>query len=151
MGLLKSVVSGRKEVMFESQENIIREISVVKVISEWGRLYKEERLSCAPTNNTNWYANDYTCASLFWRSPTKARIKGTVTRPEYRGFGYGSTMLHYLINKVQEKANELGQSINLESYARNPKWYLANGFTQSRITPWGVTVVEMQVNPIGSN
>ena len=132
--------------MFETPENIIKEISVQQVIQDWGRLYRQERLSCTPTNNTHWYANDFTCASLFWRSSYKARIKGTVTRPEFRGFGYGSTMLHYLINVVQERANELNHTIHLESYARNPKWYLANGFTVDRITPWGVTVVERDIH-----
>ena len=135
--------------MFETPENIIKEITLQEVIRKFGHVYREERLSTAATNNTNWYANDFTCASLFWRTPYKARIKGTVTLPEYRGFGYGSTMLNYLINVVQEKANELGQTIHLESYARNPKWYLANGFTVDRVTQWGVTVVERNIH--GSN
>jgi GNAT superfamily N-acetyltransferase len=135
--------------MFESPENIIKEIPLQEVIRRFGYVYKQEHLSTAATNNTNWYANDFTCASLFWRSSNKARIKGTVTHPEFRGFGYGSAMLNYLINVVQQKANETGQTIHLESYARNPKWYLANGFTVDRVTPWGVTVVEREIH--GSN
>lgn len=132
--------------MFEFPENIIREIPQPEVVKRFGHIYRQERLSCQDMKNTYWYANEFTCASLYWRTPIKARIKGTVTLPEYRGFGYGSTMLHYLITKVQEKANATGQTIHLESYARNPKWYLANGFTVQRVTQWGVTVVEREIH-----
>lgn len=127
--------------MFESPENVIREVELIYVIREFGPFYKEEGLSLAPTHNTSWYANDYAAGSLFWRNETKARIKGTLTRPEYRGFGYGAAMLNHLVSVVQRKADKLGVDIQLESYARNPKWYFANGFELDRITPWGVTVV----------
>lgn len=136
--------------MFETPENVIHEISLQEVIRKFGPVYKEERLSLAATRNTNWYANDYSCASLYWQTPRKARIKGTVTLPEYRGFGYGSTMLQHLITVVERKAQELGQPIQLESYARNPKWYLNNGFSVHRVTPWSVTVVRRVIGN-GSN
>jgi len=127
-------------------KNNIQEISQLEVVQRFGAEYRKEKLSCAPTKETVWFANDYTCASLYWATPTKARIKGTVTRPEYRNQGHGSSMLLYLLENVEAKSNNLGKPIEVESYARNPKWYLDNKFVIKRITPWGVTVVTRIVN-----
>ena len=119
----------------------IQEITQLQVVQRFGTEYKKEKLSCAPTQDTQWFANDFTCASLYWATPTKARIKGTVTRPENRNQGYGSTMLVYLLQYVKQRSTEIGKKIEVESFARNPKWYLDNEFVTKRITPWGVTVV----------
>lgn len=127
--------------MFEAEGNKIKEIEQSEVVKRFGHVYREERLSCTAMKNVNWYANDYACASLNWITPYKVRIKGTVTLPEYRGFGYGSTMLSYLMELIGTTEHE----VKVESYARNPKWYLEHGFEVSRITPWGVTVVVAKV------
>jgi GNAT superfamily N-acetyltransferase len=127
--------------MFEAEENKIKEIDQSEVVKRFGHVYRQESLSCSATKNTYWYANDYACASLYWITPHKVRIKGTVTLPEYRGFGYGSAMLSYLLELIATHDRE----IKIESYARNPKWYLEHGFEVSRITPWGVTVVIKKV------
>jgi len=123
------------------KNNDIKEITQLDVVRNFGAEYRKEKLSCAPTQQTIWFANDYTCASLYWITESKARIKGTVTRQEQRNKGYGSSMLIYLLNYVAQKSVQIGKKIEVESYARNPKWYLDNGFVTKRTTPWGVTVV----------
>ena len=124
---------------------MITKVEHAEVLKRFGRAYYHEKLSCKNIEGAEWFADEYTCASLYWISPNKARIKGTVTLPEYRGLGYGSAMLKYLIEYVQNT----GRNVQIESYARNPKWYLEHGFTVHRTTHWGVTVVRAQIN--GSN
>jgi ribosomal protein S18 acetylase RimI-like enzyme len=130
-------------------EGKIKLISQIEVVERFGHIYKKENLSCAPMDNTYWYANEYTCGSLYWKTPTKVRIKGTVTLPEYRGLGHGNAMLTYLITKAQNMADNFGRHIQIESYARNPKWYLEHGFEIHNVTAWGVTVVKKQLGYVG--
>jgi predicted GNAT family acetyltransferase len=118
-----------------------------EVITKFKSVYAQEKLSCEPTKNTFWFVNEASCAALLVVTPNKFRIKGTVTRPEYRGQGYGSAMLKHLIMTAEVMA--AGQKATIESFAKNPKWYLDNGFKVKRVTKWGVTVVEAELN--GSN
>jgi len=124
---------------------MIQRVKHAEVLKRFGKVYYHEKLSCKEIDGAEWYADEYTCASLYWISENKARIKGTVTLPEYRGFGYGSAMLTYLLQVIRDTQ----RPIMVESYAKNPKWYLEHGFTVHTTTQWGVTVVRAQIN--GSN
>ena len=116
------------------------------VLQRFKRAYAQENLSCAQTSNTLWFANDVACAALVRVTPIKYRIKATLTLPEYRGLGYGGAMLIVLVDSAIMIANREGsKSVIVESFARNPKWYLDNGFTVHRVTQWGVTVVRQEI------
>jgi GNAT superfamily N-acetyltransferase len=124
---------------------MIEQVKHAEVLKRFGKVYYHEKLSCKQIDGAEWYADEYTCASLYWINANKARIKATVTLPEYRGFGYGSAMLTYLLQVISDTQ----RPVMVESYAKNPKWYLEHGFTVHRTTQWGVTVVRAQIN--GSN
>jgi ribosomal protein S18 acetylase RimI-like enzyme len=101
-------------------------------------LYKMENLPSGPVAGGTWYASDGSCAALVKiGNGKKYRIKGTVTAPELRGEGYGDAMLRHLIAMAVERGAEV-----IESYAKEPAWYLRNGFEVNRVTKWGVTVVQ---------
>lgn len=122
----------------------IQRVSHEEAMRQFKYLYRMEKLPSDDVGSADWYASDISCAALVWvdRAHTKARIKGTVTAPEYRGQGAGQRMLQHLIREAV-----LGGATVIESFARDPKWYLANGFVTKRVTKWGVTVVEMHISP----
>jgi GNAT superfamily N-acetyltransferase len=111
-------------------------ISHEEVLKRFKSVYAAEGLSCKDIKNTLWFASENSCAALVLVSAKKVRIKATVTRPEYRGLGYGNAMLLHLINAKES------EGLIIESFAKNPKWYLKNGFTVDRVTKWGVCVVQ---------
>jgi N-acetylglutamate synthase-like GNAT family acetyltransferase len=123
---------------------VIERVTHGEAMRRFKYLYRMEKLPSNNVSSAEWYASDISCAALVWvdRAHTKARIKGTVTAPECRGQGAGQRMLQRLI---LEAVN--GGAKTIESFARDPKWYLANGFKTKRVTKWGVTVVEMHVSP----
>lgn len=116
------------------------------VMQRFKKAYAAEKLSCAQTSDTLWFANEVACAALVRVTPLKYRIKATLTLPEYRGLGYGSAMLKVLIDSAIMIVDRQGdKSVIVESFARNPAWYLDNGFTVHRVTQWGVTVVRQEI------
>lgn len=121
----------------------IQKVSHEEAMRRFKYLYRMEKLPYADVAGAVWYASDVSCAALVWvgTARTTARIKGTVTAPEVRGEGHGSTMLQHLINEAKS-----GGAKRVEVFARNPAWYLRNGFRSLRVTKWGVTVLELQVN-----
>lgn len=118
----------------------ITEVTYEEAMRRFRYLYKMENLPSSPILGATWFANDGSCAALVTVSKDKARIKGTVTAPELRGQGYGDTMLRHLIAEARARGFKV-----IESFARNPKWYLQNGFEVVRVTKWGVTVVSMKL------
>ncbi len=114
----------------------IEPISYEEAMKRFRYLYRMENLPCEPVAGALWFANDGSCAALVKASRTNVRIKGTVTAPELRGQGYGDAMLKHLIQEAKEQGY-----LTIESFARNPAWYLRNGFHVKRVTKWGVTVV----------
>jgi GNAT superfamily N-acetyltransferase len=116
----------------------IQEISYTEAMRQFEYLYKMEKLPSGPVLGGTWYASDGSCAALVKiGNGKKYRIKGTVTAPELRGEGYGDAMLRHLIAMAVERGAEV-----VESYAKEPAWYLRNGFEVKRVTKWGVTVVQ---------
>ena len=105
-------------------------------------LYRMEKLPHEPVASAVWYASDVACGALVWadKGKTLARIKGTVTAPEARGQGHGDALLRHLV--AEAKA---GGAKTLEVFARNPAWYLRNGWSTVRVTKWGVTVLRLQL------
>lgn len=117
-----------------------------EVMKRFKKAYAAEKLSCTQTSDTLWFANEVACAALVRVTPAKYRIKATLTLPAYRGHGYGSAMLKVLIDSAMMLAIKNEQdSVIVESFARDPKWYLANGFEAHRVTQWGVTVVRKEI------
>ena len=114
----------------------IVEVTYEEAMRRFKYLYKMENLPALPVAGATWFANDGSCAALVAASKDKARIKGTVTAPELRGQGYGGRMLLHLIQEAKKRGFKV-----IESFAKDPKWYLANGFEVVRVTKWGVTVV----------
>ena len=114
----------------------IAEVTYEEAMKRFKYLYKMEKLPALPVAGATWFADDGSCAALVAVSKDKARIKGTVTAPELRGQGYGGRMLQHLIQEAQDRGFKV-----IESFAKDPKWYLANGFEVVRVTKWGVTVV----------
>lgn len=124
----------------------VRVIEHDEVIKRFKKGYAAEKLSCTQTSDTLWFANEVACAALVRVTPAKYRIKATLTLPAYRGHGYGGAMLTVLIDMAIILAIRHDQkSVIIESFARNPKWYLDNGFTVKRVTQWGVTVVQKEM------
>lgn len=119
----------------------IEQISYEEAMKRFRYLYRMENLPSAEVAGAFWFANDGSCAALVKVGNGKTwRIKGTVTAPELRGQGYGDAMLRHLIQEATKNGAEV-----IESFARNPKWYLNNGFHVKRVTKWGVTVVSMNL------
>jgi len=114
----------------------IVQISYEEAMKRFRYLYRMENLPAEPVAGATWYANDGSCAALVKASQTNVRIKGTVTSPELRGLGYGDAMLRHLIQEAKEQGY-----LTIEAFARNPAWYLRNGFQVKRLTKWNVTVV----------
>ncbi len=135
--------------------NNIKEITQPEVIEKFGEDYKrlgmfeKDRLSSPATEKTQWFANEFTCAALYWSRQTKVRIKGTITRPEHRAKGHGSSMLLFLLEHIKQKSIEINKKIEVESYASDPDWYLNNGFNVKMKTPWGLTLVSKIIDPRG--
>lgn len=105
-------------------------------------MYRMEKLPHEPVASAVWYANEVACGALVWVGADRkmARIKGTVTAPEARGQGQGDALLRHLIAEALAGGAEV-----VEVYARNPAWYLRNGFTTVRVTKWGVTVLRINL------
>lgn len=119
----------------------ITEVSYEEAMRRFKNLYRMEKLPDKPVSGATWYANDYSCAALVKVGNSGTyRIKGTVTAPEMRGQGYGDMMLRHLITVARDKGATL-----IEAFAKNPGWYLRNGFTVKRVTSWDTTVVQMSV------
>lgn len=116
----------------------IEPVTYEEAMARFKNLYRMEKLPHQSVEKAEWYASDIVCGALVWVTPTKARIKGTVTAPEYRGNGHGAELLNYLIEQARDKGAK-----SVEAFARNPKWYLENGFVTKRVTKWDVTVVEI--------
>lgn len=119
----------------------IIEVTHEEAMKRFLYLYKMEKLPYKEVGKARWFVTDGSCAALVEVSKDKARIKGTVTAPELRGQGYGAAMLQHLI----QEAKSAGYKV-IESFAKNPKWYLENGFRTVRQTKWGVTVVTMDIS-----
>ena len=94
----------------------IVEVTYEEAMKRFKYLYKMEKLPALPVAGATWFANDGSCAALVAASKDKARIN--------------------LIQEAQDRGFKV-----IESFAKDPKWYLANGFEVIRVTKWGVTVV----------
>ena len=116
----------------------ILEVSHQEVMRRFLYLYRMEKLPHEAVATAVWYASEASCGSLVWvgKAKKKARIKGTITAPEARGEGHGAAMLEHLIAEAVKGGAEI-----VEVFARNPDWYLKNGFSVDRVTNWGVTVL----------
>ena len=116
----------------------IKAISYEEAMRRFRNVYRMEKLPHEPVDAAEWYASDYSCGALVWvgKDRKKARIKGTVTTPESRGLGYGDALLRHLESQARLQGAE-----GLEVYAKNPAWYLRNGWQVKRITNWDTTVL----------
>lgn len=115
----------------------IVEISYDEAMQKFKPLYIREKL---PTNNpkdSRWFANEFSCGCLVRVSNKVARIKGTVTFEEWRGHGYGESILLRLIDVAKQEKYE-----KIEVYSKHPVWFFRNGFSERRVTSWGVSVME---------
>lgn len=120
----------------------IRKVTYEEAMRLFGSAYRAENLPTKRVKNCDWYCNDYASGALIWVTPQLARIKATVTLPEWRGYGHGEAILQHLISE----ATHNGAS-TLEVFARNPAWYLKHGFSTIRVTSWGTTVCRTQLAP----
>lgn len=119
----------------------IVEITYEEAMKRFRYLYRMENLPSEPVAGAFWFANDGACAALVKvGNGKKWRIKGTVTAPELRGLGYGDAMLRHLIAEARKNGAQV-----IESFAKNPAWYLRNGFKVQRVTNWGTTVVSLDL------
>lgn len=120
----------------------IKQITYEEAMKRFRHLYRMEKLPHEPVANAEWYASEFTCGALVWidKNKTKARIKGTVTTPEYRGHGYGEALVLHRIAIAEATGAKV-----IEVYARHPNWYLKNGFEVVRDTGWGVIVLRKKV------
>lgn len=119
----------------------IQKVSYEEAMRRFRYLYRMEHLPHEPVAGAVWYASEVSCGALVYvgKSGT-VRIKGTVTAPEARGQGHGDAMLRHLVSEAVK-----GGAKVIEVFARNPAWYLRNGFTVVRVTKWNVTVLRMNV------
>lgn len=116
----------------------IQQISYEEAMRRFKHVYRMEKLPHLPVATAVWYGNDVSCGALVWVGNDRrtARIKGTVTVPEERGHGHGDALLRHLIQEA-----EAGGAKTIEVYAKDPAWYLRNGFTTTRVTSWNTTVL----------
>jgi GNAT superfamily N-acetyltransferase len=121
----------------EHLEFPIEEISFDEVCRLFGPLYVRERLPIKEIQNVRWFASEVACGALVHASAKKARIKGTVTFPEWRGMGYGEQILLRLIAEAK-----LAEYKTIEIFAKYPQWFLDRGFHLVRNTPWGTSVLQ---------
>jgi len=121
----------------EHLEFSIKEISFDEVCRLFGPLYVRERLPIKEIQNVRWFASEVACGALVHASAKKARIKGTVTFPEWRGMGYGEQILHRLIAEAKLTGYE-----TIEIFAKYPDWFIKKGFKVVRNTPWGTSVLQ---------
>jgi N-acetylglutamate synthase-like GNAT family acetyltransferase len=115
----------------------IQKVSYETAMERFKYLYRMEHLPYEPVESAVWYCSDVSCGALVWVGKTgTVRIKGTVTAPEVRGQGHGDALLRHLVAEAVS-----GGAKVIEVFARNPAWYLRNGFKVTRITKWKVTVL----------
>lgn len=102
-------------------------------------LYVQERLPHLPVN-CRWFMSEVACGALTHRSKTLCTIKGTVVRPEWRGFGYGEALVW---RRVQVAIAAGYTSVNV--YSRYPSWYYKIGFAKVRSLPNGSDLVQVEL------
>lgn len=122
-----------------TDDTAIREITYDDAMRRFGAAMRASKLPTKPVNNCVYYANDYACGALVYINPpakTLARIKATVTLPEWRGFGYGEQILLHLIDEATRNG-----CTRIEVFTEQPDWYLRHGFTEVRTAPWGTKVL----------
>ena len=118
----------------------IFEVTYEEAMRRFKNLYRMEKLPHLPVATAVWYANDIVCGALVWvgKDHKTARIKGTVTVPEERGQGHGEALLKHLISEAFAKGAQ-----TIEVFAKEPAWYLKNGFDIVRVTKWDTTVLRL--------
>ena len=124
-----------------SPEFPIKTVPYRDAMREFCALYRAEGLPTKPVAGAVWYRSDVSCAALCWVGKGgTARIKATVTLPEWRGMGYGEAMLRHLMAEAKR-----GGATRVEVFAKNPAWFLRNGFQVVRVTSWGTSVCSIDL------
>ena len=108
------------------------------VMATFRPAFRSAHLPDGPVASASWFASEVACGALVRASSTKARIKGTLTLPEWRGLGYGEAILLRLLDEARA-----GGYSSVEVFTR-PAWYLRHGFKVARTTPYGVQVLRLE-------
>lgn len=125
-----------------SSPETVHEVDYETVMRRFRAAFRMEHLPTKPVPSARWFASEFACGALVPYGKSGLRIKGTVTLPEYRGMGYGLTVIERLI----EEATASGAA-EVEVFARHPGLFLRLGFEERRTTSWGTTVLRRRLAP----
>ena len=124
-----------------AEDDGIREVDYATIMRRFRGAFREEHLPTKPIRSARWWASEYACGALVPYGKSGQRIKGTVTLPEWRGFGHGAA----IIDRLLLEAKALGAT-EVEVFARHPGLFARLGFEVRRTTTWGTSVMRAQLD-----
>jgi len=114
----------------------VSEVPWAEIQRRFGVAHRAEKLPTKEINSARWFASEVSCGALVPASRNRARLKGAVTLPEWRGMGHGRDVLVHRLHEAHASGFR-----EVEVFTRHPAWFERHGFHVLRMTKWGTPVM----------
>jgi len=121
----------------------VHEVPWSEIKSRFGAAQRAERLPTKEVKSARWFASEAACAALVPAGGKRGRIKGTLTLPEWRGFGYGLDVMWRVFDEAHKEGYE-----EMEVFTRHPGWFERHGWWTVREASWGTPVMRANLNDL---